>query len=153
MSDVKGSDNGIGLQLSEDDLQHIPEEIRERILTYSQRFEMIQSPLLPPKLLQEYDQVIPGLSEKLVEWTENETRHRHDLDNQSFNEVRSLRSRAQIFGFIVAITGLLSAGAIGIAAALYSSSSAAVLGGVLAIVSVGGPFAARILAGRFKSSD
>jgi hypothetical protein len=48
----------------------VPERERELLQTVFQaQFELIRSPLLPPKILKEYDDAVPGLASKLVEWT------------------------------------------------------------------------------------
>lgn len=137
--------------LTSDDLDRIPPDLREKLSEFSvtHAFSMIQSPLLPPAMLKEYDDVVPGLAERLVSWTEAESNHRRALEIEGFNEVKGLRGRGQIFGVVTSLAGLLIAGVLGYAGARYESSAATVLGGIVAIVAVGGPFAARILAGRF----
>jgi len=146
------------LALSEDDLERIPEDIRKRIsggVTVSREMHMISSPLLPPAILEEYEKVVPGLSGKLVEWTEFESSHRREMEKATFDELRRLRSRGQLFGFLISAFGLLVAAFLGYLAATNSSSVAGWLGGLIAVVSVGGPFAARAIANRFgmKSSS
>jgi hypothetical protein len=71
--------------LTPEEGEMIPPEIRPKVeslevLVREHRFEMIRSPLLPPDLLQRYDNVVPGLSAKLVKWTEDETKHRRSLE-------------------------------------------------------------------------
>ncbi len=131
--------------ISQEDWQKLSSEEQERFLF---RVEGFQSPLLPPEVLKSYGDVIPGLDKKLVEWSESETLHRRQLERDAFEEARDLRSRSSIFGPAVSIIGLLVAGGVGAVGTTWSSAFVAM---VIAIVAVGGPFAARILAGRFNN--
>lgn len=133
--------------LSQLDWQAIPERERQILQTVIHaKFEMIRSPLLPPTLLREYNDVVPGLAEKLVEWTETESEHRRSMEKKAFEETRKLQSRGQWFGGTVSIIGLCLAALIAYLSPTASSATVAV---IIAIVSVGGPFAARLLASRF----
>lgn len=136
------------LPLSQDDWARIPSDLRPKIqkVTLEQRLEITQGPLPRPEVLADYDRALPGLAAKLVEWTENETRHRHRLEDKSFEDAKSLRSRAQVFGVVVSMIGLAVSGVVGVFSAINGSISGATAASVIAIVSVGGPFAARLLA-------
>lgn len=138
--------------LTPEELERIPPEVRPKVevLVREHRFEMIRSPLLPPDLLARYDNVVPGLSAKLVGWTEDETQHRRTLERASMHDARVYRLRGQAFGFTVSILGLLIAGGV---LATTDSVYAMVGAGVIAIVAVGGPFAARVLASRWGRSN
>lgn len=72
------------------------------------------------------------------------------MERAAFEEVRALRARAQAAGFVVALVGLLAAGYVAVTANSFPGTLAA---GVIAIVGVGGPFAARMLASRWGRSD
>ncbi|RMF36582.1 MAG: DUF2335 domain-containing protein [Alphaproteobacteria bacterium] len=141
--------------LSTEDLEKIPEEIREKVLVGAQQsIELIRSPLLPPEVLIRYNNAVPGLAAKLIEWTEAEQAHRRELEIRGFQEAERLRSRAQWGGWVVSTFGLTVAGTVASVSAVYGSVAAATAAGVIAIVSVGGPFAARLLASRWqKESD
>lgn len=141
--------------LSREVWEAIPKEKQEILQTaLRMQFEMIRSPLLPPNLLKEYDEVLPGLAAKLVEWTEAESSHRRVMEKRAFDETRNLQAKGQWFGLTVSIFGLtMSALTIYLAPPGYATP-AAWTATVIAIVSVGGPFAARLLAGRIgKQSD
>lgn len=142
------SENLDQLPLSQDDLEALPPRLRAKLqqVTLQQSLEITQGPLPRPEVMADYDKAVPGLAAKLVEWTENETRHRHQLEQRSFEETKILRSRAQVFGVVVSVTGLVIAGVVGSFAAINGSVSGATAASVIAIVSVGGPFAARLLA-------
>lgn len=136
------------LPLTQDDLERIPSDLRQKIqkVTLEQRLEITRGPLPRPEVLADYERALPGLAEKLVEWTENETRHRHQFEDRSFEEAKSLRSRAQVLGVLVAMIGLVVSGVVGVFSAINGSVSGATAASVIAVVSVGGPFAARLLA-------
>jgi uncharacterized membrane protein len=136
------------LPLTQEEWGQIPSDLRQKIqkVTLEQRLEITQGPLPRPEVLADYDRALPGLAAKLVEWTENETGHRHQLEDKSFEEAKSLRSRAQVLGVAVSVIGLVIAGVVGAFAAINDSFSGATAASVIAIVSVGGPFSARLLA-------
>lgn len=114
------------------------------------RLEVIRSPLLPSSVLRDYNEAIPGLADKLVEWTKEETEHRRKFELQVLEEEKTLKSRGQAFGLAATLFGLAISGAVGIAAAVYGSFAAMSVAIVVAIVSVGGPFAARVLANKWS---
>ncbi len=96
-------------------------------------------PLPPPALLQEYSLVMPGLPEKLVEWTEVQAAHRRELENQRAWGAERRMDRGQIGALCVSLVGLAVAGLVGIWGNPW-------VGAVIAVVSVGGPAAAVLLA-------
>lgn len=109
--------------------------------------EGFQSPLLPPEILKRYGNVVPGLDKKLVEWSENETLHRRKLEIAAFEEARELRSRASILGPGVSVVGIVVSAVLSYSNPTWAGATVAC---VIAIVSVGGPFAARLLANRWN---
>ena len=42
-----------------------------------------QGPLPPPSLLREYDSVVPGLAQEIVQWTTSQTAHRQGIESRS----------------------------------------------------------------------
>lgn len=148
MTDTPAPEEPVPAVLTPEELESIPPEVRPKVevLVREHRIEMIRSPLLPPELLARYDNVVPGLSDKLVRWTEEESEHRRALERESMSDARTFRLRGQIFGFSVSVLGLLVAGGV----LAFTDSAYGMIGaGVVAIVAVGGPFAARILANRW----
>lgn len=138
--------------LSRLDWRTIPKEQREILETVLHaQFEMIRSPLLPPRLLKEYDEAVPGLAAKLVEWTEAESNHRRSMEKHTFEVTRSFQVRGQWFGLAVSVFGLsLAALMVYFSTETEAAGPAAWVATVVAIVSVGGPFAARLLASRIN---
>jgi uncharacterized membrane protein len=148
--------DGLPDALSRLDWDAIPKEQREILQTVLHaQIETIRSPLLPPRLLKEYDEAVPGLATKLVEWTEAEANHRHQMERHAFEVTRAFQVRGQWFGLAVSVFGLsLSAFMVYFSAGTEAAGPAAWVATVVAIVSVGGPFAARLLASRInRQSD
>lgn len=96
-------------------------------------------PLPPPSVLSEYERHFPGLVERLVGWTDTQRIHRQSLERLRTEGSENRMNRSQLI-----------AGGIG-ALGLVCSTIAGVIGnpwvaGVIAMVSIGGPTAAIILA-------
>lgn len=96
-------------------------------------------PIPPPEVLREYRQVVPELPERIVGWTEIQLQHRHALERQAADAAERLRNRGQVISGGLAAMGLALAGAVGIWGNPFVAAT-------LAIVAVGGPTAAFILA-------
>lgn len=64
-------------------------------------------PLPSPVLLGQYDQVKPGLAERIVRMAEREQHHRHAMDKAEIEAPHELARRGQWFGLVVT---LLSSG-------------------------------------------
>ena len=54
-----------------------------------------EGPLPPPADLAAYEQVVPGLAERLVKAAESQTRHRHRIEKM---EAEAARDAAERFG-------------------------------------------------------
>jgi uncharacterized membrane protein len=124
--------------------------VRNKVEHLVERFEMFRSPLLPPEVLARYGNVVPGLPEKFVQWTEAQSEHRRTMERAAFEEVRTIRARAQASGVGIAALGIFTAGLV---AVFGSSAGSSFVATVIAIVSVGGPFAARVLASKIGRRD
>ena len=96
-------------------------------------------PIPSPEMLNAYRSVHPDLPEKIVQWTEVQMAHRHALENASAHGSERRMNMGQVFTFAGAIIGLTLAAGVGVA-------GNTVVGSVIAIVAVGGPTAAFILA-------
>jgi Cu/Ag efflux pump CusA len=89
-------------------------------------------------MLHAYDEYKPGMGMEVVEWLKDQTRHRQGLERNRTDGSERRLNRSQIFAFVIAMVGLVIA-----AIASYWSTFVAA---VIAIVAVGGPSAASILA-------
>jgi uncharacterized membrane protein len=96
-------------------------------------------PLPPPSVLAEYNAAYPGLVDKIVEWTEIQRQHRQALERQTAEGSERPMNRGQLIAATVAIWGLTLAAAVGIFGNPYVAT-------VIAIVAIGGPTAALLLA-------
>jgi uncharacterized membrane protein len=97
-------------------------------------------PLPPAPILAEYEEVFPGLVERIIGWTEEQRKHRQGLEQIRTDRSEARKDRGQTYTFQAACLGLLAAAAVGIFGNPY-------VGAVLAIVAIGGPTAATLLAG------
>lgn len=136
--------------LAERDLMEREEQHSSGELRFERRWEFVQSPLLPPHVLAQYGDVVDDLPSRLVQWTEQESQHRRDMERRAFEEVRVLRLRGQAIGAGVAVLGLLVAGYVAVAG---MGTGAHLVASLIAIVGVGGPFAARLLAERWRGAS
>jgi uncharacterized membrane protein len=65
-------------------------------------------PIPAPEVLQRYDHIVPGAADRIMRWTESQTRHRHELEReQSEAEIRQ-RDRGQHYALIIAIAALIA---------------------------------------------
>jgi uncharacterized membrane protein len=95
---------------------------------------------LPPAiLLQQWEPLYPGITKKFVEWTEAQTAHRQAIEKARASRSEDRQDRSQAITERAMYLGLILAAAVGI----WGSW---VVGSVLAVVSVGGPAAATLLA-------
>jgi len=92
-------------------------------------------PIPPPDMLQQYDEIYPGLSKQIVDNAFSETTHRQGLEKDVVPHELSRLKRGQWFGFVIAILGIAAAVYLG---AIGQTTVAAVLGGstVLGLVTV-----------------
>jgi uncharacterized membrane protein len=102
-------------------------------------------PLPPPDILQAYEDRFPGIVDRFIRWTEEQRKHRFQLEIARAKRDDNRLDRAQIIAAVVAICGLFASAIVGIL-------GNPVVASILAIVSIGGPTAAVWLA-RGRSSD
>lgn len=115
--------SGTGSNPEKDSEIIIPEEVQEimdtlpqvqreavRAIVTALTIEKIwRGPLPPPEVLKKYNDAFPNGAERIFEWTERQTTHRMDLENQAIPEELRQSRRGQFFGFFVAIAfGLIS---------------------------------------------
>lgn len=71
-----------------------------RVFSQQQAFS---GPLPHPDLLEKYNQVLPGLAERIVALAENQSRHRQDLERKVVFARSRNETLGQIFGAIIAL--------------------------------------------------
>lgn len=67
-------------------------------------------PLPPPQVLEGYNQAVPGLADRIVTMTEDEGRHRREMERGRQQHDSKVELRGQIFGFSIAIFSFVIAG-------------------------------------------
>lgn len=84
--------------------------------------EVFRGPIPSPRILQQYGDIKPEYADTIVEMAVKEQRHRHEMDNKlvssevAINEVKigtinaavKMKSRLQMFGFVITVMLLLS---------------------------------------------
>lgn len=112
---------------------------------------MYRGPWPPPNILSEYEERFPGWGKRLLELTAEQVSHRQSLERKQVDRAESRMDRGQYFGFSIAALSVLTAALVLVFGA--SGWPSTVGAAVLAIVGVGGPAVARVLATRFNWSN
>lgn len=92
-------------------LEHLQGDSGDKVFVHAaeHRLELSRSPLPSPLIMREYRDVIPGLPEKLVEWTEAESLHRREMERADRAGGEALRRNGQRAAALTSIVGLLIA--------------------------------------------
>ncbi|MGK7344338.1 MAG: DUF2335 domain-containing protein [Candidatus Nitrospinota bacterium M3_3B_026] len=91
----------------EESLPHTAENI-VKVLA-EQRFS---GPLPHPEVLQNYENVLPGLAERIVAMAEAEQKSRHTEETEALRGQLKYASRGQWFGFGISMAGLVVSGVV-----------------------------------------
>jgi len=67
-------------------------------------------PIPPPEFLQKYNEILPGLADRLVRMAEKQEDHRHALERSAVKAEITRGYIGQASGLIVALTGLAIGG-------------------------------------------
>lgn len=96
--------------------------------------EQFSGPLPHPNILRGYEQIVPGSAASIVESFVQEGRHRREREMRNVQMCESwsaadinLQNRGQIFGFIIAMTGIVGGLLV---AALWSPVGGATISGI-----------------------
>jgi uncharacterized membrane protein len=76
------------------------------------RREIHRGPLPSPAMLREYEDVVPGLAERIVRLTEKEQDHRHYSDKRNFDDSLDIAKRGQHYGLVVVLVGFFISAAL-----------------------------------------
>ena len=93
-------------------LSKLPEEQRVEIKRELVSFSMESSfsgPLPPPSILLHYDNIIPNGAERIIKMTEEQSKHRLQIEDHAVKEQLDQSKRGQNYGFIIGLAGLLAA--------------------------------------------
>jgi len=105
---------------------------------------MSRSPYPSAEMLTGYERFRSGFADRIIDKIDAQTRHRQRLEEERVFKDERRRDRGQIFGFITAITGLV------VSALIALQGGSFVVASIIAIVAVGGPSAANLLARYFE---
>jgi uncharacterized membrane protein len=147
--------------LSQDDISLLPPHLRAVVeqglrggakitVETLESLSAYSGPFPPPELLAEFDRVLPGSARRLLDWTERQIDHRQRLESEQVAGSERRMDRGQIFGFGVALVALIAAVVIATLGPTSWHTSLCAIG--VALIGVGGPAAARMLARRFPMS-
>lgn len=108
-----GTETGLPTQVSDDPdvvdaevgelVGMLPPEGRKILRRVIAETRSHQGPLPTPEMLREYEEVLPGLAERIVRLPEKEQEHRHDFSDIWLRREARLRDRGQIFGMIALV--------------------------------------------------
>lgn len=100
------------------------------------QFEQYQGLLPHPKILDEYDQIVPGAAERIIRMAEDQAKHRQDLEKMVIGSDTTDSNAGLKFGFILALLAIIC----GTSCILYGYSvSGGIMGGG-AVPSLAGVF-------------
>ncbi|HZY10138.1 MAG TPA: DUF2335 domain-containing protein [Bacteroidota bacterium] len=91
---------------------------RERILSLFlshfsvsiESFESHSGPLPSPQMLKKYDEILPGLAERIVGMAERQSAHRIEIEKKAIDHKLGESKRGQDYGLIIGVVGIVSAG-------------------------------------------
>jgi len=88
-------------------IQPVNQEKIETIVRQIVSTEIFSGPLPAPKTLKEYDQIMPGLANRIVTMAENQSAHRQQLENIVIRSDRRNSLLGLVIGGIVALSVLV----------------------------------------------
>lgn len=90
-------------------IEKLPEEDREKALIEILSVQKFSGPLPPPSILREYNDVIPGTGEVLIDSFLTQGNHRRSMEKYQIEAIVNEGRRGQIFGFSIALIVLAMA--------------------------------------------
>lgn len=91
-------------------LEALPEDQRGKLIQVFEQTVMHKGWLPPPQQLAEYEAVLPGLAERIVQLPEREQAHRHAYIDSEAGRADKLKTRGQHYALISLIILLCFAG-------------------------------------------
>jgi len=85
--------------------QHVT-EFREELI--------FSGPIPHPAILERYNQTVPGAAERIIVMAEQQAIHRRTLEKSVIDSDVKKSERGQLFAFVIAITGLILYGWLGL---------------------------------------
>lgn len=84
------------------------EQRQESYLLAQSVYSEFSGPLPHPEILAKYEQVYHGAAERIFNMAEEQSKHRRDMESETLKLAARDSSRGTIFGFIIAIIGIIS---------------------------------------------
>lgn len=78
-----------------------------KVMKIMGRKEEYSGPIPHPNHLRQYEEIVPGSGDRLIKMTESQVIHRQNNENKIIDCEIKNKNRGQIFGFILALIGLL----------------------------------------------
>src|SRR5438128_2321125 len=93
------------------------------------------SPIPPPEILEQYERIIPGASQRFLALVEQQTEHRQGLERRHLWHGIVSRYVAQASALLVGLTGIVAAGVVGYHGEQWAAGAIAALdiGGLVAV--------------------
>ena len=127
-------------------VERLPPEERERYLLRLTRF---QGPLPPWEDFEQYDRVLPGTAERIINAFDEERKYRHEISKTVVSIEKEKGVRAQRFAFLIALAAFITGGFCAYIGQLWPAS---VIGGSGAAMIVASFLGARQLPTDSKAS-
>jgi uncharacterized membrane protein len=143
-------------KLSPEILENLPPDVRAALkqggVTVTSEvlmsMAMYRGPHMPAVMAAEYERYFPGWGTRMLELTEKQVSHRQELERKQVERSERRMDAGQLFSFIVA--GLSVVGTVAIVVLGPATWYTAIAAVGLAVVGVGGPAVARIMATKFR---
>lgn len=82
-----------------DAIENLPESSKQVVTQFIvERTEAFSGPLPSPRILREYNEILPGAAERTFVMSEKEQTHRHEMDNKIVNGTQKQTTRGQWIG-------------------------------------------------------
>lgn len=78
-----------------------------KVTTREIRAASFQGPLPPPEILEQYNQIVPGLAARIVTMAEQQSAHRQDLERTVIRKDVELARRGQLMAFAIGVVALV----------------------------------------------
>lgn len=127
MAAEEGAEEDLPPQLAEL-IEHTDPKVIEQLQWQVELVEQwqFQSPFLPPAILQQYEQLIPGFSKEYFEAWQRQTLHRQTLEAKVIETQTTTQRRAQPYTFGLGAIALVVAGVLGVSG--HEGAAVAVVG-------------------------
>jgi uncharacterized membrane protein len=109
-----------------------------------EELRFFSGPLPPPDILRQYNEIVPGSAETILEMAKNEQAHRHKLDDGESAGGLTLAKRGQLIGGFLAF--------IAVVGSIYLLETGKSIAGLAVLVGVVATFGTAFVYDRYRSS-